>query len=110
MTPREFKPTPGYPRRHLGQVARVNGIDGGSWITARAARLITGLDIKTLAHWETLRVISVTQDGPGSPRLYLRPEMDVLAGLRSGGVPPTLRQVRQYLSQREEQHMRGGSQ
>jgi len=109
MTPRKTKPTPGYPRTHLGQVATANGIDGGSWITGREARLLTGVRTDVLARWEGEGVISVSQDGPGSPRLYLRPEMEVVAGLRADA-PPTLREVRRHLAQREAQRTPGSPQ
>ncbi|MWA07583.1 hypothetical protein F8568_046165 [Actinomadura sp. LD22] len=88
-----------YPRVHLGKVAEINGMTtaDGPWIPVREAFDLTGLQSGVLVRWEEEGLISVVQDSVRSPRRYLKPELEVVAELGTGG-PPNLRTVRQYIS------------
>ena len=91
-----------YPHRRLGEVAEVHGFtDDGPWIAAGAAYGITGINTWVLARWEREGVISVLRTSRSASRLYLKPEMEVLATLTAHG-PPDLRRVRCYVKMRIE--------
>jgi hypothetical protein len=86
-----------YPRKHLGKVAEINGMTAdGPWIPVREAFALTGLKSGVLLRWEEEGLISVVQDSERSPRRYLKPELEVIAGLGTAG-RPNLRTVRQYI-------------
>lgn len=86
-----------YPRKHLGKVAEINGMTAdGPWIPVREAFALTGLKSGVLLRWEEEGLISVVQDSERSPRRYLKPELEVIAGLGTAG-PPNLRAVRRYI-------------
>lgn len=87
-----------YPRKQLGKVAEINGMTtaDGPWIAAREAFAITGLQVGVLVRWEEEGLISVVQDAVGSPRRYLKPELEVVAKLGTCG-PPNLRRLRRYV-------------
>jgi hypothetical protein len=95
-----------YPRKQLGKVAEVNGMtsDDGPWIVGRMAFAMTGVKPAVLARWEEEGVISVLQPTQGAPRLFLKPEMELVAKLGRVSGPPNLRTLRRYL----ESHPGGG--
>ncbi|MFI0452466.1 MerR family transcriptional regulator [Actinomadura sp. 6N118] len=86
-------------RKQIGQLAKVHNLAEGTWITVRDAKELTGMTPGVLTRWEEEGVISCFQPQPGSPRMYLREELELLAGLRTNGRPPGLRVVRRLVEQ-----------
>ncbi|MFB4302224.1 hypothetical protein [Actinomadura sp. NTSP31] len=98
-----------YPRKRVGKVAEINGMSSadGPWISVREAFDLTGLKSGVLLRWEEEGLISVVQDAERSQRRYLKPELEIVAKLGTGG-PPTLRSLRHYLKSRPGGASEGG--